>query len=148
MSNKVVMVILRAYPERYPAIVPLAKNLHVAFDGAYDAPGLVRCNAIEPEVALLDLRGLTEPIGMLVHAARSCLGRARLIVIGMPDDEHMAEQAIVAGAAGFLSKDLSDNALLAAISRTSQGALHLTSTGMRAISKLVEENRPKSTPRR
>jgi DNA-binding NarL/FixJ family response regulator len=148
MSNKVVMVILRAYPERYPAIVPLAKNLHVAFDGAYDAPGLVRCNAIEPEVALLDLRGLTEPIGMLVHAARACLGRARLIVIGMPDDEHMAEQAIVAGAAGFLSKDLSDNALLAAISRTAQGALHLTSTGLRAINKLVEENRPKSTPRR
>mgnify|MGYP002149300133 CR=1 FL=1 len=63
MTGKVVMVILRAYPERYPAIVPLAKNLHVAFDGAFDAAGLVRVNAIEPEVALLDLRADTsEPL--------------------------------------------------------------------------------------
>lgn len=145
MSVKTVIVILRARPGEYPPVAPPPYVGDLAFDGAYDARGLQKVARIEPNIVLLDLRGLSEPIGMLIGAARLACPASRVVAIGMPYDEHMAEQAIVAGAAGFLTRDVGDQTLAAAITNTSRSAMHLTSTGMRAMNKLVDaHNKEKS----
>jgi DNA-binding NarL/FixJ family response regulator len=143
MSRKVLVVILRAYPHRYPLVAPPANASEIAFDGAFDAPGLLRVATIHPEVVLLDLRGVSGPISVLIAAVRAACTGARVVVIGTPADGDMAQQALMAGAAGFLTRDLSDNALLTAIANTAQGAMHLTSTGLRVVNKLTELHRPK-----
>ncbi|HVF35915.1 MAG TPA: hypothetical protein VND91_11390 [Candidatus Saccharimonadia bacterium] len=145
MSVNTVIVILRARPGEYPPVAPPPYVGDLAFDGLYDARGLQKIARIEPNIVLLDLRGLSEPIGMLIGAARLACPAARVVAIGMPYDEHMAEQAIVAGAAGFLTRDVGDQALATAVTNASRSAMHLTSTGMRAMNKLVEaHNKDKS----
>ena len=128
-----------------PAVAPPPYVGDLAFDGAFDARGLQKVARIEPHVVMLDLRGLSEPIGMLIGAAKLACPTAHVVAIGMPYDEHMAEQAIAAGASGFLTRDLGDQTLATAITNASRNAMHLTSTGMRAMSKLVDaHNREKA----
>ena len=143
MSMKTVVAILRAYPGRHRIVTPPPEAVNIALDGAFDAPGLLRAASIAPEVVLLDLRGLNGQIGVLIAASRAACPRARVVVIGTPDDEQMAQQSLVSGAAGFLSRDLSENALLEAITKAAEGAMHLTSTGLRAMNRIVDTNRPK-----
>ena len=135
---KTVLVILRARPGEYPPVAPPPYVGDLAFDGAYDARGLQKLARIEPHVVLLDLRGLSEPIGMLIGAAKLASPTARVVAIGMPYDEHMAEQAIASGASGFLTRDLGDEKLAAAITSAARSSMHFTSTGLRAMNRLVE----------
>ena len=146
MSVKTVIVILRARAGEYPPIAPPPEVGDLAFDGAYDARGLQKVARMEPNIVMLDLRGLSEPIGMLIGAVRLACPTSRVVAIGMPYDEHMAEQAIAAGAAGFLTRDLGDRALATAVQNASRSAMHLTSTGMRAMSKLVDAHNKKQKP--
>lgn len=143
MTVKTVVAILRAFPGRHRIVTPPPEQTNITLDGGFDAPGLLRAASIAPEVVLLDLRGLQGQIGILIAATRVACPRARIVVIGTPDDEQMAQQSLMSGAAGFLSRDLSENALLEAITKTAQGAMHLTSTGLRAVNRIVDPHRPK-----
>jgi DNA-binding NarL/FixJ family response regulator len=147
MSVNTVIVILRARAGEYPAVAPPPYVGDLAFDGAYDARGLQKIARIEPHVVMLDLRGLSEPIGMLIGAAKLACPAAHVLAIGMPYDEHMAEQAIAAGASGFLTRDLGDQTLATAITNCSRKGMHFTSTGLRAMNKLVDaHNKEKAKP--
>jgi DNA-binding NarL/FixJ family response regulator len=142
MKEKPLMALLRCKTASKPRLLPPSDGVHVGYEGAFDAEALVRIHAMRPAVVLLDLRGLAGSPAAPIAAVRAAAPDARVVVVGTPFDETMAEAALVAGVSGYLSRDLSEAAILSAISRTAGGNLHLTQTGRRAVKHLVESAKP------
>ena len=142
MKDKPLMALLRARTASKPRLLPPSEGVLVGYEGPFDAEALVRLAATKPAVVLIDLRGLAGSPAAPIQAVRAVVPDARIVVVGTPFDEAMAEAALVAGVTGYLSRDLSEAAILSAISRTAGGNLHLTQTGRRAVKHLVETTKP------
>lgn len=97
-----------------------------------------RIAALEPASVLIDVRGLAvaEIGGVVVDARRAAPG-AKIVAVGNKGDRSAAEHAIAAGAAAFVSRELTGTALYQAVRTVVAGGLHMGETGKRAIATLL-----------
>jgi DNA-binding NarL/FixJ family response regulator len=95
-------------------------GIRVVGEAATAADALARIPAVRPDVAVLDVR-LPDGTGIEVcRDVRSELGTPCLILTSYSDDEALLE-AIMAGAAGYVLKQIRGNELIDAVKRVAAG---------------------------
>jgi DNA-binding NarL/FixJ family response regulator len=107
---------------------------------AADGPGAVRlATELRPDVALVDLRmpGL-DGAGVTAEVLAADLGVRVLILTTYADDDAVLP-ALRAGAAGYLTKDVTGEALLAAVREVAAGRTVLDPAVQRRLVQLVVE---------
>jgi DNA-binding NarL/FixJ family response regulator len=75
-----------------------------------------------PDVVLVDVASVSIPDGM--HALAAALPDAKLVGVGVPDDEDSVVALLEAGAAGYLTVEQPLGELLSAVEAVTQGELH------------------------
>jgi two-component system nitrate/nitrite response regulator NarL len=95
--------------------------------------------ALDPDVALVDVR-MPKLDGLALLRSRRVGGsRTRMLLISGTDDREIAHEAIIHGAAGFLSKDAEEDEIGAAIVAVADGRSVL-STGLQSgVLDLIRE---------
>jgi len=98
------------------ATVHTAENLAGALAMAHTMPSL--------DLVLLDL-GLPDSDGLeTLRAFRGAFPRAKVVVVSSNDDDAIVENALGAGAQGFMSKSLKTPAMFAALRTVAGGAVY------------------------
>jgi two-component system response regulator DevR len=102
------------------ALLESSGDVVVAGEAATAAEALARIPAVRPDVAVLDVR-VPDGNGIEVcREVRSSLGIPCLILTSYSDDEALFE-AIMAGASGYVLKQVRGNELLSAVRRVAAG---------------------------
>lgn len=97
-------------------------SIEVVGEAATVAQALARIPAVRPDVAVLDAR-LPDGSGIEVcRQVRSSDPSIRAIILTSYDDDDALFAAIMAGAAGYILKQVSGDDLLAAVHKVAQGA--------------------------
>lgn len=97
------------------AMLATAPDLAVVGEAADGAEALALCRALAPDLALLDLR-MPRLDGLAATAAiRVACPRVAVLIITIYDDPTYHHRALAAGAVGYLLKDATRAALLAAV---------------------------------
>ena len=117
------------------------RDLDVVGEAADAVSAIALVGELEPDVALVDL-SLPGMSGLeLVRRLSREAPASRLLVLTVSEDEGDVEQAIVAGACGYLVKDTSIEAIVAAVHVAAQGDSVLSP---RAATTLVARVRSES----
>jgi DNA-binding NarL/FixJ family response regulator len=102
------------------ALLEAAGDIKVVGEASTSAEALARIPALRPDVAVLDVR-VPDGNGIEVcREIRSTLGTPCLMLTSYSDDEALFE-AIMAGAAGYVLKQIRGNELLTAVRRVAAG---------------------------
>ncbi|MGA8256941.1 MAG: response regulator transcription factor [Nocardioides sp.] len=114
-----------------------------ASDGA-EAVAVVR--ALEPDVAIMDIR-MPGTDGVTATRLISGLGlRTRVLVLTTFNEDRHVHDALMAGAAGFLLKDVTAAGLVEAVRRTADGEMLLAGPVLeRVVSTFLAEARQPGT---
>jgi two-component system, NarL family, nitrate/nitrite response regulator NarL len=83
---------------------------------------LALARRLVPDVALLDLRMPGASGSEIAAALRDDGSATRVLVLSAYDEPEIVEAALGAGAAGFLSKDASREAIVGAVTAAGEGA--------------------------
>jgi DNA-binding NarL/FixJ family response regulator len=117
-------------------------DLEVVGEAGTEQEALARIDATRPEVAILDVR---LPDGDGVQVCREILSRhpdTRCIMLTSFTDEEALFQAVVAGASGYLLKQLRGTDIVDAVRRVARGESLLDpATSQRMMERLREEAR-------
>ncbi len=103
------------------ALLGAERSLEIVGEGSSVATGVAACVKHKPEVALLDLR---LPDGTGFDACRQILQRlpeTRVLMLTSVADDTLVDEAIRAGAHGYLLKEVNSRALIQAISDVAAG---------------------------
>lgn len=96
-------------------------DIEVVGDAGTAAEALARIPALRPDVAILDAR-LPDGSGIEVcRQVRSALPEVKALVLTSYDDDEALFSAILAGAAGYLLKQISNTDLVGAVRRVAAG---------------------------
>jgi DNA-binding NarL/FixJ family response regulator len=121
-------------------LLPRGCAVSVVGDDPWSPAALGTVALLRPDVLLLDLRNAGDELAAIVRGARAASAEARVVVLEPPSDsEELARDAIIAGASGYLSRDVSPAAVLHAVARVAEGTMHYTSTAMRAVKALLAD---------
>lgn len=102
------------------ALLEASGEITVVGEASTAAEALARIPAVRPDVAVLDVR-LPDGNGIEVcREVRSSIGTNCLMLTSYSDDEALFE-AIMAGAAGYVLKQIRGNELLSAVRRVAAG---------------------------
>jgi two-component system, NarL family, response regulator DevR len=102
------------------ALLEAGGDIKVVGEASTAAEALARVPAVRPDVAILDVR-VPDGNGIEVcREIRSTLGTPCLMLTSYSDDEALFE-AIMAGAAGYVLKQIRGNELLTAVRRVAAG---------------------------
>jgi two-component system, NarL family, response regulator DevR len=102
------------------ALLEAGGEIEVVGEASTAAEALARIPAVRPDVAILDVR-VPDGNGIEVcREIRSTLGTPCLMLTSYSDDEALFE-AIMAGAAGYVLKQIRGNELLSAVRRVAAG---------------------------
>jgi two-component system response regulator DevR len=102
------------------ALLEASGEIRVVGEASTAAEALARIPAVRPQVAVLDVR-VPDGNGIEVcREIRSQLGTACLMLTSYSDDEALFE-AIMAGASGYVLKQIRGNELLSAVLRVGRG---------------------------
>ena len=102
------------------ALLEASGQIRVVGEASTAAEALARIPAVKPQVAVLDVR-VPDGNGIEVcREIRSQLGTACLMLTSYSDDEALFE-AIMAGASGYVLKQVRGNELLSAVLRVGSG---------------------------
>ncbi len=96
-------------------------DIHVVGEAGLAAEAVRRVPALRPDVAIFDAR---LPDGSGIEACRQIRSvdpRIKGLILTSFDEEHALTTAVLAGASGFLLKDIKGNGLVDAIRRVAQG---------------------------
>jgi DNA-binding NarL/FixJ family response regulator len=107
------------------AILKTAPGIEVVGLASDGAEAVERASALRPDVVLMDLK---MPVRNGIQATRELRARvpeARVLVLTTYDADEWVFDAIRAGAAGYLLKDATREALVAAIEGTAAGKTHV-----------------------
>lgn len=107
------------------AVLNLTPGMKVVGQGKRMKEAIKLCFRLQPDLVLLDIR---LPDGSGVDAARDILGqcpRTRVLFLSSFADEHTVMEAILAGAHGYLLKDIASQALIRAIRAVVAGQAHI-----------------------
>ncbi len=113
-DHQVVRLGLRALLDSEP-------DLEVVAEGSNAAEAIQRCRQLQPDVVLMDIR-LPDRTGIEAcrEIRRHCPGVQVLMLTSYGDDE-LVREAIAAGAAGYVLKQVSTDELLRAVRAVAQG---------------------------
>jgi two-component system response regulator DevR len=103
------------------AILGTERTLEIVGEGSSVATGIAACAKHKPDVALLDLR---LPDGSGFEACREILRRlpdTRVLVLTSVADDTLVDEAIRAGAHGYLLKEVNSRGLIQAITDVAAG---------------------------
>jgi two-component system response regulator DevR len=103
------------------AILGTERTLEIVGEGSSGATGIAACAKHKPDVALLDLR---LPDGSGFEACREILRRlpdTRVLVLTSVADDTLVDEAIRAGAHGYLLKEVNSRGLIQAITDVAAG---------------------------
>lgn len=107
------------------AVLNLTPGMKVVGQGKRMKEAIKLCFRLQPDLVLLDIR---LPDGSGVDAARDILvqcPRTRVLFLSSFADEHTVMEAILAGAHGYLLKDIASQALIRAIRAVVAGQAHI-----------------------
>ena len=103
------------------ALLGAERSLEIVGEGSSVATGVAACVKHKPDVALLDLR---LPDGTGFDACRQILQRlpeTRVLILTSVADDTLVDEAIRAGAHGYLLKEVNSRALIQAITDVAAG---------------------------
>lgn len=143
MSNWVRLFVLRHEAGERGPLLPRGCAISIVGDDPWSPDALGTVALLKPDVLLLDLRAAGDELAAMVRSARATAGDARVVVIGPPDSEQLARDAIMSGASGYLSRDLTPAAVLQAVTKVAEGTMHFTHTAMRAVKALLADPSPR-----
>ncbi|KJC65718.1 response regulator [Agreia bicolorata] len=112
-------------------------DIQVVAEASTLAQGLARIAATRPDVALLDLR---LPDGSGIDLCREILSRmpeVRCVILTAYDDDDAVVAAVVAGASGYLLKDVRGPSLVEAVVAVASGKSLLHPAATRRVSERV-----------
>ncbi|WDG17894.1 response regulator [Microbacterium sp. Clip185] len=110
-------------------LIDAAPDMEVVGEASTAAQTLPRVDAVRPDVAVLDMR-LPDGDGIDVcRDVRSAHPEIACLILTAFDDDRASEAAVLAGAAGYVLKDIRANGLLDSIRQVAAGK---TLTGTRA----------------
>jgi DNA-binding NarL/FixJ family response regulator len=102
-------------------LVEAAPDMEVVGESASAQEAARRIPALMPDVAVLDVR-LPDGSGIEVcREIRSVDPRIRALMLTSYDDDHALASSVLAGASGYLLKDLSGEGIVSAIRRVASG---------------------------
>ncbi|WP_291048509.1 response regulator transcription factor [Herbiconiux sp.] len=112
-------------------------GIEVVAEAGTVAQGLARISATQPDVALLDMR-LPDGNGIdLCRELRSRSDGIRCIILTAYDDDDAVVAAVVAGASGYLLKDVRGPSLVDAVTAVAAGRSLLHAAASRKVSERV-----------
>lgn len=106
------------------AVLNLTPGMMVLGQGRRMKDATKLCCRLQPDLVLLDIR---LPDGSGIDAAREILGKCpqiRVLFLTSFADEHTVLEAILAGAHGYLLKDIASQALIRTIRSVAAGQVH------------------------
>ena len=107
------------------AVLNLTPGMKVLGQGGRMKDATKLCCRLQPDLVLLDIR---LPDGSGVDAAREILvncPQTRVLFLTSFADEHTVLEAILAGAHGYILKDIASHALIRAIRSVAAGQVHI-----------------------
>lgn len=107
------------------AVLNLTPGMKVLAQGGEMKDATKLCCRLQPDLVLLDIR---LPDGSGVDAAREILAkcpRTRVLFLTSFADEHTVLEAILAGAHGYILKDIASHALIRTIRSVAAGQVHI-----------------------
>ncbi|MDT0309779.1 response regulator transcription factor [Streptomyces sp. DSM 44917] len=118
-------------------------DIEVVGEASTTAQALARCPALRPDVAILDVR-LTDGDGITVcRELRSRMPELACLMLTSFDDDDALLDAIMAGAAGYVLKQIKGSDLIAAVRTVASGQSMLDpATTARLMSSLRGEDAP------
>lgn len=122
------------------ALLEGTEDIAVVGEAGSVAEAIRVCGQTQPDVILLDLR---LPDGMGFEACRRMLQNhpdIRILVLTSVSDEKLVDEAIRAGAHGYLLKEVNAQALIKAIREVAAGKSILDPTITARVLQLVKEN--------
>ncbi|WP_368496183.1 response regulator [Herbiconiux sp. A18JL235] len=115
-------------------------GVEVVAEAGTVAQGLARIIATKPDVALLDMR-LPDGNGIdLCRELRSTLEGIRCVILTAYDDDDAVVAAVVAGASGYLLKDVRGPSLVDAVTAVAAGRSLLHPGATRRVSERVRSD--------
>lgn len=122
------------------AVLDGTEGIDIVAEAATIATAISEANAQRPDVVLLDLR-LSD--GMGFDACRRLLRQqpnVRILVLTSVDDEKLVDEAIRAGAHGYLLKEINAQSLIRSIHDVAAGKSILDPTVTARVLRLVKEH--------
>jgi len=118
-------------------LLETSPDIEVVAEAGTVAQGLARITATAPDIALLDMR-LPDGNGIeLCRELRSRLDGIRCVILTAYDDDDAVVAAVVAGASGYLLKDVRGPSLIDAITAVAAGRSLLHPAASRKVSERV-----------
>lgn len=122
-------------------------DLHVVGEAATAAEARARIPAAMPDVALLDAR-LTDGSGIDVcRDMRSALPDLRCLILTSYDDDDALFAAVMAGASGYLLKQIGGSSLTDAIREVARGASLIDPAVTKKLVAKLQQPAPAADPR-
>ncbi|MBO0812005.1 MAG: response regulator transcription factor [Microlunatus sp.] len=122
-------------------------DLQVVGEAATAAEARARIPATMPDVAMLDAR-LTDGDGIAVcRDMRSALPDLRCLILTSYDDDEALFQAVMAGASGYLLKEIGGSSLTDAIRETARGASLIDPAVTKKLMTRLQQPDPQADPR-
>ena len=132
-------------------VLAAQEDLHVVGEAADGHETLQLCGEISPDVVLLDV-SMPELGGIEVtRRLKEMLAEVRVLILTVHEDESLLQEAIQAGAAGYIIKRAVESELIDAIRAVWRGDLYVHPTMTRALLKdispsPVRNDRPVESP--
>jgi DNA-binding NarL/FixJ family response regulator len=120
------------------ALLQDVEGITISGEAANVAQAVEAARRLRPHLILMDLR---LPDGSGLDACReilSSLPQTRILFLTSHSDEHAVESTILAGAAGYLLKDIGHNVLVDAIRQAAQGRAVLNPKVARPVANRMQ----------
>jgi DNA-binding NarL/FixJ family response regulator len=130
------------------ALLQHVEGIAICGEAGSVAQAVESARRLQPHVVLMDLR---LPDGSGLDACReilSSLPQTRILFLTSHSDEHAVETTILAGAAGYLLKDIGHNVLVEAIRDAAQGRQVLNASVARTVANRMRQADALSTQER
>jgi len=122
------------------ALINAERDLEVVGEASNVRQALGRIAAVRPDVAVLDVR-LPDGNGIdLCREIRSRHPEVQCIMLTAYDDDQAATTAVLAGAAGYVLKDIRGQGLIEALRRAAKGERLVTRRVAQQVAKDIEQS--------
>jgi two-component system response regulator NreC len=130
------------------ALLDRAQGMQTIGEATDSAQALQKANELRPDIVLLDI-SMPGPGGIEVtKQLKDMLPKTRVLILTVHKDERLLQEAVRAGASGYVTKNALEAELINAIHAVHRGDLYVHPTMTRALLQSLEEpsQKPSSPP--